>query len=141
MSFKIYKIIKIIRFLLLFFSVYIFLYYYTNNYCYFYNNEWVNFIKFFKFPTNFISIFLINFLFFILIITIKFIKNFWGPLRLINSYFKNSLILFFNKFTSSKKYFLLLKFWLFTWNLLNFTDFNRIIFVNSLHPLFINGFP
>lgn len=38
--------------------------------------------KLFIFPLNILNIFTINFLFFILVISIKFTKNFFGPLRI-----------------------------------------------------------
>lgn len=45
------------------------------------NYNVLNWFKLFNFPLNIINLFLINFLFFILIITVKFTKNFFGPLR------------------------------------------------------------
>ena len=44
--------------------------------------NFLNWYKLYNFYSNFLNIFIINFLFFILIITIKLTKRFFGPLRI-----------------------------------------------------------
>jgi len=55
---------------------------YKINYFIFKDYNLINWFKIFTFSLNILNIFIINFLFFILIITINFTKNFFGPLRI-----------------------------------------------------------